>query len=283
MIKVIKKGMYSSIQDGGRFGYKNHGIPVSGFMDKSSAELANLILGNLKDTAVLEMTMIGAKLQFLTSTQIVISGANMSPMINDDSILNNKIYDIYKDDILSFGKLQSGLRCYLAVKNGFNTNKVYNSQSFFIPITTNNTIKNGDILPVGKFLDDVVRTNTFSKLKLNDFSNQTINVFKGLEFDLLSNKQKDELVSNKFMISNLYNRMAYQILPLIDNTLESIITSPVLPGTIQLTSSGQLIILMRDCQTTGGYPRVLQLTEASINLLSQKKERDEIYFKLVDF
>ena len=77
--------------------------------------------------------------------------------------------------------------------------------------------------------------------------------------------------------------MAYQLFPLIKNNLKPILTGPVLPGTIQLTPSGQLIVLMRDCQTTGGYPRVLQLTESAINLLSQKKERDKIKFKLTDF
>ena len=76
--------------------------------------------------------------------------------------------------------------------------------------------------------------------------------------------------------------MAYQLSPLFDNDLKSILTGPVLPGTVQLTPSGKLIVLMRDCQTTGGYPRVLQLTESAINLLSQKKEKDKIVFKLVE-
>lgn len=283
MIKVLKSGLHSSIQDSGRFGYKKYGIPVSGFMDKFSGELANLILGNPKGFAVLEMTMIGAKLQFNVSTQIVVSGAYMSPMINGILINNNVICQIAKGDILSFGKLQSGLHCYLAVKGGFKTKVVYGSQSFFKPVTTQNSIKKDDTLLIEEFLNKFNQPKTLSKLKLKDFSIKTLKVYKGPEFDLLSEEQKIKLVNGKFTISSLYNRMAYQILPLLENTLNSIITSPVLPGTIQLTPSGQLIVLMRDCQTTGGYPRVLQLSETAINLLSQKKERDEISFCLINY
>ena len=83
-----------------------------------------------------------------------------------------------------------------------------------------------------------------------------------------------------YSISKDNNRMAYQILPVLKNSLESILTSPVLPGTVQLTPSGQLIILMRDCQTTGGYPRILQLTERSINILSQKTTNSVVKFSL---
>jgi allophanate hydrolase subunit 2 len=69
----------------------------------------------------------------------------------------------------------------------------------------------------------------------------------------------------------------------IENHLEPIITSAVLPGTVQLTPSGKLIILMRDCQTTGGYPRVLQLKEASINVLAQKLTGHAVQFKLENY
>ena len=75
--------------------------------------------------------------------------------------------------------------------------------------------------------------------------------------------------------------MAYQLQESLENSLEPILTSGVLPGTVQLTPSGKLIILMRDCQTTGGYPRVLQLKESAINILAQKYTGQQIRFKLV--
>lgn len=283
MIEVLKSGLYSSIQDGGRFGYRDIGVPVSGAMDLQAFELANTLLNNDLNASVLEMTMIGAKLKFHTSIQIVITGADMSPKINSVSIKNNKVFQVNKDDILDFGQLKSGLRCYLAIKGGFASEEVLRSQSFYEPITASNVINNGAILNVYSLDVSSGFQSKHSKLKARNYSDSIIKVFKGAEFDLLSEVEKKQLLASTFKVSSLYNRMAYQIQPAIKHNLVSILSSPVLPGTVQLTPSGQLIILMRDCQTTGGYPRVLQLSEASINLLSQKKERDEIRFELINF
>jgi len=283
MIKVLKPGLFSTIQDNGRFGYGAFGVPKSGAMDLYSAELANTLLGNTGTDAVLEITMTGPRLKFETESYIVICGADISPSINGNVIKNNKIYKVLKGYTLEFGKLKSGLRAYVAVKGGFNSDKVLGSRSFYNPITKSNMIEHLDRLDINQSAIKFEASNTFSKLKLVDYSYPVINVFKGPEFERLSDIQKAELISSEFQVSSLYNRMAYQLLPIIKNNLEPILTGPVLPGTVQLTPSGKLIVLMRDCQTTGGYPRVLQLTEAAINLLSQKRERDKIKFKITDF
>ncbi len=86
MVKVIQPGFFSTIQDLGRFGYLQYGVPESGAMDRYSANLANAILNNNKDEAVIEMTMTGATLMFETSTQICVTGADMSPKLNDTAI-----------------------------------------------------------------------------------------------------------------------------------------------------------------------------------------------------
>ena len=91
-----------------------------------------------------------------------------------------------------------------------------------------------------------------------------IDVFKGPEFEFLSKNQHQALFSKSFAISKDNNRMAYQLEESLNNDLQPIITSAVLPGTVQLTPSGKLIILMRDCQITGGYPRILQLKESAL-------------------
>ena len=282
MIKVLKSGLFSTIQDKGRFGYGAFGVPKSGAMDFYSAELANTLLGNTINDAVLEITMIGPQLKFDVECLLVITGADMSPSINRKTIQNNKVYRIKKFDTLGFDKLKSGLRAYVAVKGGFKSDMVLGSQSYYQPLTLANKLNNGDTLYLNQSENTFDTYETFSKLKVVDYSSPNIHVFKGPEFERLSCNQKSELTSLESQVTNLYNRMAYQLSPLFDNNLESILTGPVLPGTVQLTPSGKLIVLMRDCQTTGGYPRVLQLTESAINLLSQKKEKDKIVFKLVE-
>ena len=283
MFKVIKTGMYSSIQDQGRYGYRDIGVPISGVMDKFSADLANNLLGNKMDAAVLEITMTGPKLKIIEDTSIVITGADISPSINDKVISNNKVYTLQKNDVLAFGLLKTGLRAYLAVSGGFKIKTTLGSQSFYKPLTDVNTIKKGSVLDVNTPLNSVLGNTTYSKLKPNKFTDTSLGVFRGPEFTALNLQQQELLFTTVFSVSNLYNRMAYQIKPNLKHNLSSILTSPVLPGTVQLTPSGQLIILMRDCQTTGGYPRVLQLNVEAINSLSQKKQNDLFLFRLVEF
>lgn len=281
MIRVLRPGILSTIQDFGRHGYREFGVPLSGVMDTYSAEMANGLLNNDTKNAVLEMAMVGPRLQFNTGTQIAITGADMSPRLNEDTIKNNTVYNIANGDVIDFGKLNTGLRSYLAVKGGLKTDLVLGSRSYYRPITKQSAIQKGDCIAITNYEIGTVKAKTFSKLKPIEFSSSLIEVYKGPEFNMLSETQNDKLFSTAFKVSSLYNRMAYQLEPIFENELQPILTGPVLPGTVQLAPSGKLIVLMRDCQTTGGYPRVLQLSEAAINLLSQKKERDTIRFNLI--
>lgn len=281
MIKVLKTGFYSTIQDLGRFGYQQYGVPYSGVMDMLSASFANSILGNALNSAVLEITMTGPALEFFSETVICISGANISPQLNNINIKHNKAIKVNAGDVLSFGKLNNGFRCYLAVLGGFKAENVMKSLSMYKNITSNVTISKNDELLIDIKVSNL--KNSFVSIKANTkhFKTHEIDVFKGPEFGLLSKEQQDLLISKTFTISKENNRMAYQLNDLLPNDLKSIITSSVLPGTVQLTPSGKLIILMRDCQTTGGYPRVLQLKESAINVLSQKFTGNTISFRLV--
>lgn len=283
MIKVLKAGFFSTIQDQGRFGQRVFGVPISGVMDSYSSEFANALLGNEKDAAVLEMTMTGAKLQFTKSTSIAITGADMQPKLNDKAVKMFKSVRVNPDDILSFGNLVGGFRTYLSVKGGFLTTIVLGSRSMAKGITDSVIIQKGDELEVMDFPNQIKIKH--AKLKFNSSyeGNDTLEVIKGPEYHKLTKAQQESLFNQDFKVSKYNNRMAYQLLPLFQNNLESILTAPVLPGTVQLTPSGQLIVLMRDCQTTGGYPRVLQLTEKAISKLSQNKAGDYLKMKLSDF
>jgi biotin-dependent carboxylase-like uncharacterized protein len=282
MIKVLNPGFYSSIQDFGRLGYQEYGVPYSGVMDKKAASIVNALLGNHKNEAVLEMTMTGAKLQFNIQTYIAISGADMSPTLNGLPVHLNKIIAIKPNDILAFARLQTGFRCYLAVLGGFKTETVMNSKSMRQNITQKVKLHKNDDLQVVEVSIETKNKHASVRFDTSYITANTIEVFKGPEFDKLSEAQQLQLFSNKFTISKDNNRMAYQLEETIDNNLKPIITSPVLPGTVQLTPSGKLIVLMCDCQTTGGYPRVLQLKESAINVLAQKFMGSKIKFSLYE-
>ena len=120
------------------------------------------------------------------------------------------------------------------------------------------------------------------KLDKSIYDTPTLNVYLGPEFYKLSKTIQYQLFNAEFSLSSIQNRMAYQVQEKLSNELDEIITGPVLPGTIQFTPSGKMIVLMRDAQVTGGYPRILQLSENSINVLAQKRTKSRIKFKLIE-
>ena len=280
MIKVLKSGFYTTIQDKGRVGFASLGVPVSGAMDSYSSGLTNHILNNSLDCAFLEITLGGCKLQFLSKTTICISGGDFSPKINNQSILLNSKISIKENDILSFGKVNFGVRCYLAVKGGILTDIKLDSRSLFKNITRNFSLKSGDYLPISNLKIDLETSRTSVKVNKNHFQSKVIECFTGPEFEALDIHQQKILFETEFSVSKDINRMGYKLNEILENNIPSILTSAVLPGTVQLTPSGKLIVLMRDCPVTGGYPRVLHVSEESINRLSQKTTGDKFQFVL---
>lgn len=279
MVKVLKPGLYSSVQDLGRMGYQEFGVPYSGAMDQYAVKIANMLLGNHESAAVIEMTMTGPLLQFECETLICISGANMNPKLNKENIPNNKAVAVKHGDVLSFGKLQSGFRSYLGVLGGFKTEKVLDSRSMYVPITRASILKKNDVLFSENTAFNHLSKHSHIKVDKSYLASEILEVFKGPEFDKLTKTEQKALLKTKFKISKDNNRMAYQLEEPFENKLEPIITSAVMPGTVQLTPSGKLIVLMRDCQTTGGYPRVLQLSDSALNVLAQKFTGQSVRFK----
>ena len=281
MIKVLSPGFFTSVQDEGRFGYGKFGVPTSGAMDRYSAKLANHILSNKDNDALLEITLGRCNLLFNSQTIISISGADFSPEINNQKVRLNTSIAIHQGDILTFNKPTYGVRCYLAVKGGFQTEVVLNSRSFYEGITPENRVKKNDELAIKSYDISLIKSVSSVKVQPSHFKCTTIEVYTGPEYNLLNDIQKEQFSKTLFTISKENSRMGYRLQEHIENDLGSLLTSAVLPGTVQLTPSGKLIILMRDCQVTGGYPRILQLTESSINNLAQKTTGDTFTFKIV--
>lgn len=282
MIKVLKAGFYSTIQDKGRVGFAKFGVPISGVMDSFSADLANRILNNSLDAALLEITFGGCSFEFLEKTIICISGAYFSPTINGNKVSMNMQIFIEKNDVLTFGKRTYGSYIYIAVKGGFLSEVKLQSRSFFENITKNSIVKKGDKIFFPKLMDNFTTSNTSVKIKKNHFHETYIQCYKGPEFEFLTKNQQDFLFSQTFTISKDHNRSGYRLEEILKNNLQQILTSAVFAGTVQLTPSGKLIVLMRDCQVTGGYPRVLQLNQSGVNQLSQKTTNDTFIFCLLN-
>ena len=279
MLKVLKAGFYSTVQDSGRFHYRNKGVPVSGVMDEKTVFKVNSLLENEISSAVLEITMTGPTLMFEEETYMALGGAEMSATLNNSPIRNYKVYQIEVGDILSFGRLDRGFRSYLGVRGGFTCKEILGSRSFYKPITKENRLRDNDVVP---FVYNKLFQPKISEIKVDCFlDDHKLEVSKGPEFNLLTDRHLEEIFSRSFTVAHENNRMAYQIKENISSHEMSMLTSATLPGTVQLTPTGKLIILMKDGQTTGGYPRVFQLTDKAICVLAQKRGGDKVNFKMI--
>lgn len=276
---VKQAGLFTTIQDLGRFGSRKYGVPESGIMDRYAFRICNLILGNSSNAAVMEMTFMGPVLEFNSATNICIGGADLTPKINDLEVELHTPLQIQAGDILSFGKRKSGLRSYLAIKDGFQSPEVLGSRSWLNAITGKTRLQKEDVL--GYQASEAMRNSSHAAIQVDTdyLESKEIEAYEGPEFGKLPEHLQELVFQQKFTLHGDSNRMAIQFEEAFQNDLESIHTSPVMPGTVQLTPSGKLIALMRDCQTTGGYPRVLHLSEFGIQVLAQKIPGEIVQFR----
>ena len=282
MIEVISPGMYTSVQDEGRKGFRKLGVPLSGVMDQFHARFANRLVGNHTSMALLECTLQGPRLLFRQAAEIAICGAVYHPVLNNNPIAINRLIRVKVGDVLSMGNPSKGMRGYLAVKGGICTEKVMGSRSMYASITKQLRLLKGDLLTLKSASDSVYDSKTLIKVIPSFANTKTIEVYPGPEFPLLSDTLKKQLTNTLLLVSPQSNRMGILLDGLVVSEVKEIITGPVQPGTVQLTSSGKCIVLMRDAQTTGGYARVLQLSEEAINRIAQKRPGETVCFKLRD-
>jgi biotin-dependent carboxylase-like uncharacterized protein len=280
MIEVIKPGLRSSLQDEGRFGYRDQGVPLSGAMDQYAFQLGNHLLGNSKEIAALEMMLQGPELVFHKSTYIAITGASFGAFLNGQKIsLHTRVF-VPAESVLKFTPPKSGVFGYLAIQGGIQANSILGSFSYYPNVSEDFLLKKGQQLKIKQHIQK--GKSNASVVSQLDLSDKTIDVYPGPEFHLISRENQRDLSLASFKIGTNSNRMGYEIKHAMELEAKEIITAPVQPGTIQLTPSGKLICLMRDAQTTGGYARVFQLSENAINKLSQKRACQEIRFNICD-
>lgn len=281
-VKVIKTGMLTSVQDLGRIGFARFGVPQSGVMDRYASKMANMLVGNNNFEPVLEITLAGPTLEFQKTALIGLSGIDVKATLNGNIFPVNEAVKINEGDCLKIKQVAKGARAYLAIHGGFSSEEIMGSQSMYENITKFPSLQAGTELSYTVPESFPAASSASVNFRADEYDSSVLWVFKGPEFEKLDENVQKKLVGKKFTLSKDNSRMAYQLEEPLKNNLKQILTQPVIPGTVQLTPSGKIIVLMRDCQTTGGYPRILQMTEKSLNVLAQKKAGDEVSFELLE-
>ncbi len=281
-MKILKTGPGTSVQDLGRIGFSQFGVPYSGAMDQKALSWINHLLKNKEDAAVLEISQPGFKAEFEAPTLICLAGAKADCNLNGKPVSSFGLLPIEEGDTIEIGAFLQGSILYLGVKGGFQSDELLESRSWYQGITPEASAKKNTLIQYFTTQEIPSFTNSKAKWNITAFEKETIKVYPGPDWELLDAKAQKQLSEGTFTISNLKNRMAIQLEELLPNSLPELATSPVYPGTVQLTSGGKLIILMRDAQVTGGYPRILQFPEESLSLLAQKKPNQKIRFSFLE-
>ena len=298
-ITILKPGIYSSIQDYGRWGYQQYGIPVSGAMDGFSARLANIICGNDEDEPLIELTLHGVEIIFNEPACISLTGGGSRIFINDIEITFNKLIKVDSSSILKLKPTRSGCRSYLAVQGGLDIKKEMGSASTYTPASlgglNGQALKTGDMISFSRkkalhekaneimvidkgFASSSWQVSTPVTQPMRDTIN--IKICIGPEWDLFQTDTQEKFFKLPYSISVKANRMGIHLEgPTIALTeKKEMISTPVTRGIIQVTNEGLPIILMADAQTTGGYPRIARVCSADLSILAQCRPGDKILF-----
>lgn len=286
-IECLHPGLMTTIQDQGRSGKQHLGIPPGGALDGQSARIANALAGNNIRNPVLEITVIGPQLKFHNDCQIALTGARIPVLADGHHVPYYQTINLPAGTVLRFGRVLDGCRSYLAVNGEWQVDQWMGSSS---ALTSTRQEHTAFAYLKAKSVLSIVRGKNIQPISIPpfwwpDYSHfPPIRLMPGPEFFSVDQRALDILLSHPHTVSRDSNRMGYRLKSRFQfpESSREMLSSAILPGTIQLTSSGQPILLLADAQTTGGYYRVGQVIAADIDLLGQLKPGDEIGFIMVN-
>lgn len=287
VIEVIKPGLSTSIQDLGRVGYQQFGMVVAGAMDPFALQVANILVGNSRGTAGIEVVVMGPKLKFLRDTVIAICGANLSPALDGKPIPMWHSERVEKGQELTFGKPMDGSYAYIAVSSGITTKEIMGSRSTYVKARigglTGDFLTKGEFLPAGEpELDKAGRWLNGNLIP--DYNKpRKIRVILGPDKHAFTETGLNTFLTNTYEITTKTDRMGARLNgESIEHAAEAdIISDAILPGTVQVPANGKPIILLADRQPTGGYTRIATVISEDIPRIAQSLPGKEIAFEAV--
>ncbi len=294
---IVKTGVCDTVQDKGRIGFAAFGINTSGAMDKLAMMTANALVANELMEAVIEMHYPASSFRFERDVLIALAGANFNAQVtppagNGIMLETNKTAFIKAGSVLSFINKISGERCYLAVHGGFRLAKWMGSYS------THLAVQQGGHKGRKLMKGDSIELNRLVSPKYNSFKSftwragvhpwyhdaPTFNVLRGPEWDHMQPASQKKFLSGSFLLLAKSDRMGIRLegFPLAKEGNSELVSSGTSFGCIQLLPDGQLIILMADHPTTGGYPRIANIISAHLPKLAQASPGSNIHFAITE-
>lgn len=274
-LKVLSPGMLTTVQDLGRAGQRHLGLPVGGAADAFALHLANLLVGNEPNTAGLEMTLVGAELEFQCDTLVAVTGAEMG------GVIMNRPYVVKAGERLKFGATKHGCRTYLAIAGGIDVPVALGGRGTDLRSALGGwqgrALRKDDVLPLRAVTRTVVGNWSIDPKILPIISSEPVlRTVVGTH----ASEFRGGISRGTFKVTPQSDRMGLRLnghkLHRINQT--ELVSSAVSPGTVQVPPDGEPIVLLADAQTIGGYPRIAHVIRADMSLLAQLKPGDTVRF-----
>lgn len=284
-ITVVNPGLLTSVQDAGRVGYQQFGVSVSGVMDPRAMKVANILVGNEENEAVLECTMMGPQLRFNADNVIAITGGDLSPTLDNQPVENYAAFVVRAGQTLRFTALRSGCRAYIAFAGGLDIPPVMGSRSTYMKAKIGGLegrkLQKDDVIgfraPDPDLPDLAKRRIAPEVTPQQEF---TVRVLMGPQDDMFTDAGIQTFLSETYAVTNEFDRMGCRMDGAVIEHKNGgdIISDGIAFGAIQVPTAGKPIIMLADRQTTGGYTKIANVITADFSIIGQLKGGDRVRF-----
>lgn len=287
LLVIEKLAPLTQYQDAGRFGYLQHGFSHSGPMDETAFFINNRLLGNERHATQLEIALGGLQLRVLADCTIAISGAYLNPMLNGEPLVNFCACRLTVGDQLSFGfahpKQLTGQYAYIAVAGGFVVEPFLGSCATTkrLNIFPDGELAVGSILSGDATLEPKLQGEP--RYGLPNYRSETIEVIPAFQYEAFSAAAKQQFIEQTFTVKAT-NRMGTKLSAEepINYGGNELLSEGILPGAIQIPPDGNPIVLQKDAQSIGGYPKIGLVDSVHLSLLAQMPVGRKVSFHFKD-
>lgn len=285
-LEVLKPGLFTSIQDLGRWGYQASGVSVAGAMDPLALRMANRLAGNDEGAAGLEITLLGPRLRALRGCTVALVGGVFEVRVNGREAPSQRALELSEGDELEIGRARRGARTYLAVAGGIDVPPVLGSRSTYTRAgfggLDGRALQTGDTLPAGPVPASRPHASVISPPLPGD-GEVTVRVVLGPQQDHFSPETVREFLGTAFEISSDADRMGYRLAghPLTHEGPAEIVSDGVVLGSIQVPPHGNPIVMLADRASMGGYPKIATAIGADVRLVAQCRPGMRLRFNQV--
>jgi antagonist of KipI len=287
---VTRAGFLTSVQDLGRTGFRQFGVSTSGALDSFALRVANLLVGNDEGAAALEITLGGFQVRFEDERIVAWCGGEFDVQIGSRVLPAGHVAHLQAGDELKFGRAQIGCRCWLAISGGIDVPVVLGSRSTDLRANfgglEGGRLPDGDVIPLSEWPGSPTPATAISSWSApHDWISPArrgpiLRFIRGIDWERFNASTLQRFTSEAFSVSPDSDRMGVRFDgPELKRENESdLISEAVAPGTIQVPPSGKPILLLGDCQTIGGYPKIAHVITVDLGIAAQLRAGDGVRF-----